>query len=475
MTLRAARAASSTRERATVVALAVAVFVYALQQTVLYPGLPVIQRDLHTSTGWVTWLISGYLLVSCASTPLGGKLGDQYGKKRVLVVALSMFFLGAVLATAATNIATLLAARALQGVGGITIPLSASIIRDEFPRERVGGFIGLLFAVTAVGMSTGIAVGGFLVQLFTWRIAFLVCAVLVGIALSMVVVLVPESPIKTPSRADVTGAILLTTSLVCLLLGITQGTEWGYGSPRIAGLFAMSAVAAPLWVLWELRRREPLIDIRMLAQRNVALTNAASFAWGASISGTLLFVPRFVETRGSYGFAASPALAGLYLMPGFAAGLASGPLVSRLARGRSPSLPLGTGAGLLASGSLLLALLHDRPWEVVFGAFVVGVGWPVGSAAMANTILATVRSSETASATAIAQVLRGIGTALGGQIGAALLAAFLLAGGGIPVESAYTTIFLICAGAAILAIVCALALEGPARPLTAVVAPDVVP
>jgi MFS family permease len=463
--------------RGTVVlgALALAVFAYAVQQTALLPALPAVQRDLHTSTAWVTWLVSGYLLVSSASTPLAGKFGDQFGKKRMLVIAMSVFFVGAVGATVAPNIATLLVARALQGVGGVTIPLSASIIRDEFPQERVRSMVGLLFAVTAVGMSCGVAAGGLIVDVASWRIMFGVAAALVAVALMLVWSAVPESPIRTPSRRDVPGAVLLTLGVLAPLLALTQSETWGWGSGRTIALFCVGALVLPIWVAVELRAEEPMLDVRMLAQRNIALTNVASAAWGFSIFGPLILIPRLVIAHGAgYGFGGTLAEGGLYLMPGFAAGLFSGPLASRLADRRGAKAALALGAGLLAAGSASLALFHDRPWQVIAGAFLVGVGWPAGSAAMANIILASVRASETAAATAVTHVLRGIGSAVGAQVGAAVLASVQIARLGVPAERAYTIMFVASAVAAALAFACSLLIvKTRARPdlaATAVVA-----
>ena len=186
----------------TLAALTIAGIAYALQQTMVVPALPALQRDLHTSTTWVTWLLSGFLLVSAVSTPILGKLGDQYGKERVLLLSLGVFFLGSVAAVFAPNIALLIVCRAVQGVGGAVFPLSFAIIKDEFPPEKVGVAVGVVSSVFAVGGGLGLVLSGLIVDNLSWRWLFVVGAVGVGIAFVLVYRFVPESPIKTPSRVD---------------------------------------------------------------------------------------------------------------------------------------------------------------------------------------------------------------------------------------------------------------------------------
>jgi MFS family permease len=142
---------------------------YALQQTMVIPALPALQRDLHTTTTWVTWVLTALLLVASVSTPVLGKLGDQYGKERLLVISLSLFFVGCVGAAAAWNIWALIFFRAFQGLGAAVFPLSFGIIRDEFPREKVGVGIGLISAVFGVGGGFGIVLSGLIVDNLSWR------------------------------------------------------------------------------------------------------------------------------------------------------------------------------------------------------------------------------------------------------------------------------------------------------------------
>src|SRR2546421_11528624 len=208
---------------------------FALQQTLVIPALPALQRELHTTTTWVTWVLTVFLLVASVATPILGKLGDQYGKEQLLVISLAIFLAGSIGAAAAWNIWALIAWRAVQGAGAAVFPLSYGIIRDEFPPEKVGVGIGLVSAVFGIGGGFGIVLSGVIVDNVSWRWLFIVGAIPVAIATVAVHRFVPESPIKTPSRVDFLGATLLSVGLVCLLLALTEGESWSWTSARVGG------------------------------------------------------------------------------------------------------------------------------------------------------------------------------------------------------------------------------------------------
>ncbi len=187
----------------TLAILTVAGTAYSLLQTMVVPALPAFRQQLHTTNAWATWVLTAFLLVSAVATPVLGKLGDQYGKERLLVVSLVLFFVGCAGAAAAWNIWALIGFRAVQGLGGAVFPLSFAIIRDEFPREKVGVAIGLISAVFGVGGGLGIVLAGVIVDNLSWRWLFIVGAIPVGLSAVLVARFVPESPIKSPSRIDV--------------------------------------------------------------------------------------------------------------------------------------------------------------------------------------------------------------------------------------------------------------------------------
>ncbi|TML01116.1 MAG: MFS transporter [Actinobacteria bacterium] len=430
----------------TLAILTLAGIAYALQQTMVIPALPTLQHDLHTTTTWVTWVLTVYLLVASVATPLLGRLGDQYGKERLLVISLAIFLAGSIGAAAAWNIWSLIAWRALQGAGAAVFPLSYGIIRDEFPREKVGVAIGLVSAVFVDNLS--------------WRWLFVVGAANIAAALVLVHRFIPESPIKSPSRVDVLGATLLAGGLVAMLVALTEGESWGWTSTRILLLFAAAAVLLCAWGLAELRVAEPMVDMRMLAVRQVLFTNLTAIVSGFAMFGTFVLVPNFVEIPHGlassvqrlvhFGFDASVTKAGLYLLPSSFALLFSGPIAGLIGRRVSSKWPLAAGLGLVSLAAASLALLHDRSWQILAAMFVLGIGVGFAFAAMATLITEAVRPTETGVATGMNTVMRTVGGVIGGQVGAALLAAHTVSGThGVPSVVGFEIAFAISAVAAL--------------------------
>src|SRR5262245_19275317 len=315
---------------------------YALQQTMVFQALSTFEMHFNTTPAWATWVLTAFLLTASVATPLLGKLGDQYGKERMLIVALSIFMLGTVGGAFAWNIGSLIGFRALSGAGGAVFPLSVGIIRDEFPGERVKVGIGLLSAVFGVGGGLGLVLSGFLVDNVSWRWIFVVGAAAIAVSMVLVRRFVPESPVRSPARVDVPGAILFSTMLATFLLALSEGESWGWTSAGVLGLFALSLLSGVAWVVLEFKIDEPLIDMRVLADRPVLLTNVTALIAGFAMFASFTLVPGFVQAPGDlpdaiasrlgYGFAATATTTGLYLLPGSLLMLFAGPLAGLLGR-----------------------------------------------------------------------------------------------------------------------------------------------
>jgi EmrB/QacA subfamily drug resistance transporter len=439
--------------------LALAGLAYSLQQTMIVPALPSLQHDLHTSTAWATWLLTAFLLVSAVATPVLGKLGDQYGKERFLLISLLIFFVGCVAAVFAWNIWSLIAFRAIQGFGGAVFPLSFAIVFDEFPPEKVGSGVGMVSAILGVGGGLGLVLSGALVDYASWRWLFIVGAIFVGVATLGVWRFVPESPVKTPSRLDPLGVLLLSGLLVTLLLALTEGPVWGWGSPRTVALFAASVVLSLVWVRAELRAPEPMVDMRMMAKRTVLFTNLTAIFTGFAMFGAFVLLPSLMQTDRSvgihYGFGLSPTATGMYLLPGGVLGFVAGPAAGRLGARYGSRMPLILGMLLAAVGIGLLAALHTHPLEISLGMVFIGIGVPFAFAAMAKLIVDAVKPSETGVATGMNTVMRTVGAVIGGQVGAAIVSADTLAHSSVPAESAFIAAFWVSAVIAVVGAVLA--------------------
>jgi EmrB/QacA subfamily drug resistance transporter len=444
----------------------------ALQQTMVIPALPVLQRDLDTTTTWATWVLTVFLLVGSVCTPIIGKLGDQYGKERLLTLSLAVFFLATLGCAVAWNIWSLIAFRAVSGVGAAVFPLSFGIIRDEFPPDRVGVGIGLVSAVFGVGGGFGIVLSGVIVDNASWRWLFVVGAIAVGAAVVLVHRFVPESPVKTRSRIDVPGAVLFSLGLIALLLGLTEGEEWGWTSAGVLGLFALSAGLLVVWGWVESRVPEPLVDMRMLSHRPVLFTNITALIAGFAMFGAFVLIPNFVETPNGlppglarlpdYGFDASATEAGLFLLPSSVMLLFAGPVAGLLGRRWGMKWPLSLGMLCVAVSVGSMAVWNDEPWQLLLPIGLLGIGVGFAYAGMATLITEAVRLEETGVATGMNTVMRTVGGVVGGQVGAALLTTYTIGHTSVPSVTGYEAMFAMAAMAAAVGSVVAVLVTPPA-------------
>jgi EmrB/QacA subfamily drug resistance transporter len=450
--------------------LALGGIAYSLLQSLVAPALPTIQADLHTTTTAVTWVLTAYLLSASVCTPILGRLGDMHGKERLLVIVLAVMGAGTLIAALATSVEVMVLGRVIQGAGGAVFPLAFGIIRDEFPRERVATGIALISAILGIGGGLGIVLAGPIVQHLDYHWLFWLPLVAIVVAMVSTHFFVPESPIKTPGAINWAGAVLLSAWLTALLLGVSQGSAWGWGSARVLGLFAAAAVCAALWVRNERRAREPLVDMRMMARRGVWTVNLTAVLLGAGMFSSFVLIPQFVEEPVStgFGFGASVTGAGLFLVPSTIGMLVASPLAGRLSSTVGSRVPLLLGTSITTAAFLLLAVAHAHPSEIYVAAALMGVGIGFAFSALANLIVEAVDAHETGVATGMNTVMRSIGGSIGAQVGASLLAATVVAGR--PTEHGFTLAFAAAAGALAVSVLSTLAVPRPRRRRDALVA-----
>src|SRR3954447_13250618 len=297
--------------------LAIVGISYALLQSLVAPALPDIQHALHTSVSSVSWVLTAYLLSASIATPLIGKLGDMYGKARLLVCVLVVLSAASVLCALATSLPVMLIGRVLQGAAAGIFPLAFGIIRDEFPPERVAGAIGLMSALMGIGGGAGVVLAGPIADNLSYHWLFWLPLVPIVVATVLIHRFVPESPIRVPGRINWTAAALMSSGLAACLLAVTKATQWGWVSGRTLGLLAIGVVLLALWVRHEMRSEQPLVDMKMMRIRGVWTTNTVAFAVGFGMYASFILIPEFVETspHHGYGFGSSVTGAGLFLAP----------------------------------------------------------------------------------------------------------------------------------------------------------------
>jgi MFS family permease len=282
--------------------LLVATLSIALQQTMVAPALPAIQDELGTTTTAVSFVFTAFLLTASVATPIVGRLGDMFGKERMLVSSLVVFGAGSVVCAMSHSIETLMAGRAVQGTAAAVFPLALGIIRDEFPPERVAIGIGVISATFGIGGGVGLVVSGVIVDNLHYEWLFWLALPLILVAIVATRLWVPESPVRSPARIDWLGAGLLSGALVALLLGVSQANAWGWGSARTLALFGTAAVLAVVWIVVESRRRDPLVDMGLMRDPAVLATNLAALLVGFGMFGSFILIPQLVQLPESTGF-----------------------------------------------------------------------------------------------------------------------------------------------------------------------------
>jgi EmrB/QacA subfamily drug resistance transporter len=428
-----------TDYRVTFLVLCVGVSSFSLLQSMVNPVLPTIEAALDTDQATVTWVLTAYLLSASVFTPIIGRIGDKVGKERMLVLALATLAVGSLMAALAPSIGVLIAARAVQGVGGGVLPLTFGIIRDEFPRDKVAGAVGTSAALLAVGGGFGLVLAGPLVDALSYHWLFWLPMVMTALAAVAAAVWVPESPERTPGRINVGSALLLSGWLVALLLAVSQGHVWGWGSGRVLGLFVVAAVLLPTWVLAEVRSAEPLVDMRMMRIPTVWTVNLVALLFGMGMYSMFAFLPQFLQTPEftGYGFGVTVTVSGLLLLPQTAATFAAGLFSGRLAAAYGSKAVLVVGATLTSLGTLGLTVLHDQLWQVVVETTVLGLAFGLAFASMSNLVVDAVPQTQTGVASGMNANIRTVGGALGGAVLASVVTAGARADG-LPVEAGYT-------------------------------------
>ncbi len=423
--------------RPIIVVLASCGLVASFMQTLVIPLIPAFPRLLDTTPTDASWVVTVTLLAAAVCTPVAGRLGDLYGKRRVLLVSLAVLIAGSVVSALTSSLALMIVGRGLQGCAMGVIPLGISIMRDELPPERVGGAISLMSATLGVGGAIGLPVAAIVAEHADWHVLFWGAAGLgLGCAL-LILRFVPESPLRTPAPFDFLGALGLIVGLTSLLLPIVKGGEWGWGSPATLGFAATAVVVLAAWGWYQLRRRAPLVDLRVSARRPVLFTNLASVLVGFAMYAMSLSFPQLLQAPSAtgYGLGLSMVEAGLCLAPNGLVMMALSPVSARLTNRYGARVTLMTGATVIAVGYLFAIFLMANAVELIIASVIIGAGVGIAYAAMPALIMSAVPVTETASANGLNSLMRSVGTSTSSAVMATMLAHLTITVGSFTVPS----------------------------------------
>jgi EmrB/QacA subfamily drug resistance transporter len=449
--------------------LSLAGLAYAVLSSAVIPALPTFQRDFHATETEVTWLLTGFLVSASVGTAIIGRLGDMYGKERLLLWTLVVLAGGTLLAALSQSLGMLIVARVIQGVGGGIFPLAFSIARDEFPPEKVAGSIGLMSSILGVGGGVGLVVGALIVQHLGWHWLFWIPLVVTLLAAFSTWRYIPESPVRSPGKVNWTAAALMSVGISAILIAIAQTTSWGWAGSKTIGLLAFGFVVIGLWVAVEVRSRVPLVDMAMMRIRGVWTTNLAAFLLGAGLYSSFIVLPQFAQLPKStgFGFGASIVVSSLYLLPSALTMAVLGTAAGVISRRFGSKRALVVGALVTAASFAYAALEHRHPYEMLITAALLGIGIGLAFAALGNLIVRAVPPTQTGVASGMNTVMRTLGGAVGGQISATFIADNTVHG--LPSVTGFTATYWMAAGFLLVAVVAAVLVPGAA---TATVSAD---
>ncbi|MER6249014.1 MFS transporter [Streptomyces griseorubiginosus] len=452
---------------AVVPVLAFAGIVVAVMQTLLVPVIKDLPQLLNTEPSNATWVLTSTLLSGAVATPIMGRLGDLYGKRRMLILSLAVMVVGALVSALTSDLLTMIAGRTLQGFAMGAIPLGIGLMRDMLPREKLGSAMALMSSSIGVGGGLALPLAALVAQHADWHALFYGAAGLGALAIGLTLLVVPESPARAEGTFDVLGAIGLSTGLVLFLLPITKGSDWGWTSGTTLGLFAASAVVLVLWGVMELRVKAPLVDLRTTARPAVLFTNLASIMVGVSFYVVSLVLPQLLQLPKAtgYGLGQSMVVAGLLVAPLGLTMMVTAPVYARLSAKYGPKFTLILGMLIIAIGYGAGLGLMSAAWQSLVIAVVLGAGIGLAYSSLPALIVGAVPASETGAANGLNTLMRSIGTSVSSAVIGMVLAntANDVGGVAVPTMHGFRVSFLIATGAVAIGLLMAVFLPKPNR------------
>ncbi|MET7640786.1 MFS transporter [Streptomyces sp. NPDC005438] len=461
-----------------VAVLALAGTLAAVMQTLVTPLLPKLPGLLDTTPGNATWAVTVTLLVSAVCVPVSGRLGDMLGKRRMLLACSVPLVAGSVVCALSSTIVPMIVGRGMQGMGMGMLPLGIALLRDVVPPQRLSSSIALVSASMGIGGALGLPLSAAVVQYANWRALFWGSAALTLVLALLIRATVPQVPATARGqRFDAPGALSLGTGLVLLLLAVSKGADWGWGSTTTLALFGSSALVLLLWGVWELRTRDPLVDLRATARPRVLLTNVASVFVSFSMYASMLVMPQLLQfpSATGYGLGQSILASGLWMAPGGLTMMLVSPLGGKLTDARGPRFTLVSGALVIAAGYAVSLALMGSAWGIMVSIMVINSGVGLAYGSVPALIMSSVPQSETAAANGFNTLMRSLGTSIGAAVMGTLLAQMTTTMGGhtLTSESGFQTGLVV--GCAVAVVSAAVALVIPAARVRDSDSPDGAP
>lgn len=450
------------------------VLVIGYVETMVLPGIPLMQKDLSTTTTIASWITSIVLLVGAVVSPLLGKFGDLYGKKRVIIVTLVFYTIGASIAGFSNSIGFLLFARALQGVGLAMVPLSFAILTDIFPKEKLGTAQGAIAGSAAISVALGLVLGSYIIQNFGWQFSFRSVAILSVILFVLVILTLKQDIIRIRRKIDYPGAFIFSLGIALVLLYMSEGSTLGWFSLEEIALLIPGFALVLLFFFVESKVSEPLISLKLLKIRNVLVANLVSMVGGGLVQFLLFFaVVYYAELPKPFGLGFDIFTTGLTLVPGTIVMFIIGPVAGKLLPKVGPKPILLSGAVLSIIGFLLFIVNRGSAFAVTIDVVVAFAGTVPLVVPVVNMISLSIPKESVSVGQGLNSCLKQVGSAIGPVLTTALLAAYtqpitqVINGkpvilGMVPSANAFNIIFAVGVVLAVLCIILSLAVKNGA-------------
>jgi MFS family permease len=442
--------------------LVIAEVVSAFESSMVFVAVPRFMEAFSASAADVGWVLTAFLLVTAASAVLTGRLGDMYGRRRVLVIVLLLSAVGSVISIVGDSLGFVIAGRALQGVAGGIMPLCFGLARALLPKERVPIAVGYIAGSALIAGALGAVISGVVVQYADWHWIFVVAGVFAVLAVAAVMAVVPrDTALVEGTRLDWLGAVLLPGGVALALLATTSGPTRGWGSTFVLGLFLAGGVVLVIWFVSQLRSSSPMFDVRLLARRDLGLAYLITVLMALGALGvTSILNPIILVTpeTAPVGFGISTSVTGYIFgasaVLGFLAAPVSGWIASRHGAARAVLL----GAVLLAAGIVGTSVFRSSLPGVLVSMLVVSVGTGFAYTALPNYVVECVPIERTGETTGFATLLRGTFNSVAAAGVGTILASDVVPGTSFTTDAAYNLLFLLAGGACVLAVVLSAAL-----------------
>jgi len=457
---RARKRLSRTPPRWAIIAvLAFAGLCSSFMFTLVVPLQAELPQLLNSSREDTTWVVTITLLVAAVATPISGRLGDMYGKRRVVIVLLAILIVGSVIAAVSGSIIGVIIGRALQGAVTGVVPLGIAIMRDVLSPERLGTAVALMSATMGVGGAVGMPVAALLAENADWHMLFWLAAALGVVGLVLVLVVIPEDVLRSPGRLDVLGAIGLAIGLTGILLFVSRGAEWGWTSPITLVCIIGGLAVLLVWGWYQLRTQDPLLDLRVAARPAVLFTNIAAIGMGFALFASNVTFPQLLEMPvGGAGFGLDMVAASLVIMPAGLVMMVISPLSGWLERTVGPRPLFTVGAGAIVLAYVFVLLWSSEVWHIFVANIFIGVGIGFTFAAMPMIIMRSVPANETGASNGLNALFRSVGTSTASAVMGGVLAAMSIDvdGVAVPTRTAFEVCFWLAIAAGIVAVVLSL-------------------